>query len=222
MSASCTSRVRFRRDDHHRGPVGRERADLGDGHGIVGQDLEQEGLELVVGPVDLVDEQNRQRPVVVRDRLEEGTANEEALVVQLVLQPGRGVGRGEPGRLGRAQMEELAGVVPLVHGLGHIDALVALEPDQGTADPVGENPRDLGLADPGLTLQQERSGQVEGEEDGSGEALVGQVRVVTKRFGDLVDINDGTGIDDRHPGQVTDLGRRGLHPALPRGHSSTM
>ena len=38
-----------------------ERAELGHGDRVVGEDLEQERLELVVGAVDLVDEQHRRR-----------------------------------------------------------------------------------------------------------------------------------------------------------------
>ena len=58
MSASCTSRVRLRGDDDDRRHLGPHGAQLGHGHRVVGQHLEQERLELVVGPVDLVDEQH--------------------------------------------------------------------------------------------------------------------------------------------------------------------
>ena len=51
------------RGQHHdRPPLGADRADLGDRDLEVGEELEQEGLELVVGPVDLVDQQHRAAP----------------------------------------------------------------------------------------------------------------------------------------------------------------
>src|SRR5437763_6379212 len=49
--------VRGHDDDGRDGGV--EGAELGDGHRVVREDLQQEGLELVVGPVDLVDQQYR-------------------------------------------------------------------------------------------------------------------------------------------------------------------
>ena len=49
----------IRRQHHERRHFGSERPELGDRHRVVGQDLEQERLEFVVGPVDLVDDQHR-------------------------------------------------------------------------------------------------------------------------------------------------------------------
>ena len=46
------------REDHVRHVFGADRAELGDRHLEVGQDLEQERLEAVVGPIDLVDQQD--------------------------------------------------------------------------------------------------------------------------------------------------------------------
>ena len=53
-----------RGEDDRGGRLGADRADLGDRHLEVGQQLEQEGLELLVGAVDLVDEQHRRATVV--------------------------------------------------------------------------------------------------------------------------------------------------------------
>ena len=79
-----------RRDDDDRRLLGAERAELGNGDRVVGEDLEQERLELVVGAVDLVDEQDRRRGDaerlgLVRDRPEQRPLHEEALGVELVL-----------------------------------------------------------------------------------------------------------------------------------------
>ena len=56
-----------------------EHAELGHRDLVVGQDLEQEGLELVVGPVDLVDQQDRRRTVAVVDRPQQRPLDEEPL-----------------------------------------------------------------------------------------------------------------------------------------------
>ena len=163
-------------DDHPWRDESPERAELGHGHGVLGEDLEQEGLELVVGPVDLVDEQDRRRPVPVVDGGEKGPAHEETLGVDGVghLTGGRSI---RPGDLGRPQVQELAGVVPLVDGLRHVDALVALEPQQRPARPRRQHLGHLGLAHAGLALEQERALQGQGQEDGRGQALVGEVAV---------------------------------------------
>ena len=75
------------------GTIGAERPELGDGHGVVGEDLEQERLELVVGAVHLVDQQDRDRCGAAGgtsgDRRSSGPADEEPLGVELVLDLGR-------------------------------------------------------------------------------------------------------------------------------------
>ena len=58
MSASCSSRVRFEVSTTAGRRLARDRPDLGDRDLEVGEDLEQERLELVVGAVDLVDQQH--------------------------------------------------------------------------------------------------------------------------------------------------------------------
>ena len=56
-----------------------------------------------------------------------------------------------------------------------VDALVALEPDQPRARHSGQRLRHLGLAHPGLALQQQRLLERGREVDGSGEAPVGEI-----------------------------------------------
>ena len=56
--------------DGDRRTVGPYSPQLGDGDGELGEDLQQESLELVVGPVYLVDEQNRRHGPVVLQRLQ--------------------------------------------------------------------------------------------------------------------------------------------------------
>ena len=130
-----------------RGLLGPVQPELGDRDLPVREHLEQVGLELVVGAVDLVDEQHRRRALARLDRPQQRPLDEEALLVQLGLE---GVGR-PPGRLaaglGGPQVEELAAVVPVVDGLGGVDALVALQADQLAARPRRQHLGHLGLAD---------------------------------------------------------------------------
>src|SRR3546814_12785455 len=63
------------------------RAQLGHGDRPVGQQPPQERLELVVGPVDLVDEKDRRRTAGRGvERLEQRPADQEPFVVELVLE----------------------------------------------------------------------------------------------------------------------------------------
>ena len=74
-----------RREHHDRRHLGAHDAELGHRDRPVGEDLEQERLELVVGPVDLVDQQHRRDRAVVRERAQQRTLDEEPLGVELVL-----------------------------------------------------------------------------------------------------------------------------------------
>jgi hypothetical protein len=82
-----------RGEDHERALGGPDRPDLGDRHLEVGEELEQERLELVVGAVDLVDEQDRCNRVVVLDRVQQRPAQHELAAEHVV----DGVGRRRMG-----------------------------------------------------------------------------------------------------------------------------
>ena len=86
------------RDDDQRPAGGAHRAELGDRHLEVREELEQEGLELVVGAVDLVDQQHH-RPVVL-ERLEQRAADQERGREQLA-HLGAALGRAEGQQLAR-------------------------------------------------------------------------------------------------------------------------
>ena len=84
-----------RGDDHDRRDLGRGSVPSS---GTVidhsAEHLEEEGLELVVGPVELVDQQDRRRRAVCgRDGLQQGPAHEEPLGVELALESVRRSGR---------------------------------------------------------------------------------------------------------------------------------
>ena len=68
-----------RGDDHHRDMLGPERANLRHRDLEIGEDLEQERFELLIGTVNLVDEENGSPLVSGVDRLEEGPLEEKLL-----------------------------------------------------------------------------------------------------------------------------------------------
>ena len=111
------------------------------------------------------------------ERLEQRPAQEEAPREQLTL---------VDAALGRAQGEQLARVVPVVERLVNVDALVALQPDQARAGGAGQRLGDLGLADPGLALEQQRLPQLAGQEDGGRQGAVGEVALPAQRLADRV------------------------------------
>ena len=113
-----------RGQDHGRLAAGADRAELGDRDLEVREHLEQERLELLVGAVDLVDQEHDR--LVGVDRLEQRPANQELGPEQLVL--------GDGALLGGADVQQLPRVVPLVDGVGDVETLVALQPDQPRAE----------------------------------------------------------------------------------------
>ena len=102
-----------RGEDHDRRVRGPEGAELGDRDGRLGEQLEQERLELLVGAVDLVDEEHGRARARVLERLQErplrrGTRGAEQRLLLEVRAP----------RLREPDAEQLARVVPLVERLG--------------------------------------------------------------------------------------------------------
>ena len=166
-----------RREDHGGPPPRGDRAELGDRDLEVREHLEQEGLELLVGAVDLVDqEHDRLVPV---DRLEERPAD-EVLGPEELLLADRPLLRG-------ADVQQLARVVPLVDRVRDVEPLVALQPDQPRAEDGGERLRGLRLPDPRLALEQHGLRERERQEERGREPAVRQVVGPAKRLLELVD-----------------------------------
>ena len=67
------------------GCVARDRAELGDRHAGLGQQLEQERLEVVVGAVDLVDQQHRRPRAGVLERAQQRPADQVVGAEQVLL-----------------------------------------------------------------------------------------------------------------------------------------
>jgi hypothetical protein len=160
------------------GGLGGDRSQLGHGDAEIGEHLQQEGLELVVGAIDLVDEEHR--PLTGPDRVQQRPLDQELGSVQFRDVLAHLAGLQGPG------IEQLARVVPLVERLRGVDAFVALEPDQLRVEQPGERLAYFRLADPGLTLQEQGPLQLECEEDRRGEARVGEVRLRLERALDLL------------------------------------
>jgi hypothetical protein len=110
-------------------------------------------------------------------RLQQRTAYQELAVVEVALDAFP-IFAAEG--FGGANVEELAGVVPLVDGLVDVYALVALQADERRLEDSGENFGDLGLADPRLAFQEQWPSELEGEEDRGGQPLVRQVIVLSR------------------------------------------
>ena len=185
MSASCTSRVRF----EVRTTIGRTAAWIVPSSGTVTGQSESISSRNASNSSSARSTSSIRRtgggPAVDADRLEQRSPQEEPLVVQLGLDAVGAAPASCPLGLGGAQVDELAGVVPLVDAPGRRRCPRSTAGASAPAGDAGQGVGDLGLADAGLALEQQRAAQAEGEEHRGGEALVGQVAVGVERGGDL-------------------------------------
>jgi hypothetical protein len=160
----------IRREDDE-GPVhSLHRSDLGDGDLPIREHLEQEGLEGLVGPIEFIDQQHggpRRAECRQQRTLQQHLPRIQAL---------GGFGAiADRARFSQANMQQLSTHVPLVGRLRHIQALIALQPNQGRVHALRQHLGQLGLADAGLALQKERSTQLHRQEQGRGQTPVGQI-----------------------------------------------
>ena len=135
---------------------------------IVREHLEQQPLHLDVGLVDLVDEQHGR--LVAPDGREQRPGQQELLGEDVVvgLLPG---GVTAPG----LDPQQLLLVVPLVERPRLVEPLVALQAHQVRARRAGDRLGQLGLADAGRPLHQQRLLERAGEEGGRRGGPVGEV-----------------------------------------------
>ena len=145
-----------------------DRAQLGDRHLVVGEDLQQQGLGLDLDAVDLVDQQHDR--LGGPDRLQQRAGEQELVGEDVVvdLAPRVRVPVG-------LDAQQLLLVVPLVQRLGLVEALVALQADQAGAGHLGHRLGELRLARAGRALDEHRLAEPVGQEDDAGDALVGEV-----------------------------------------------
>ena len=163
--------VRGEDDDRHRRR--RDLAQLGDRDLEVGEQLQQHRLELLVGLVDLVDQQHDR--LGAGDRLHQRPRQQElgAEDVLLDVVPAALAAGLDP--------QQLLAVVPLVHRLRLVEPLVALQAHQLAAGRARERLRQLGLADPRRALDQDRLAELLGEVGDQRRRLVGEVADLRQR-----------------------------------------
>ena len=183
-----------RREDDDGRHLRAQGADLRHGDRRLREHLEEEGLELLVGAVHLVDQQHGGLRAGMLERLQQRPLDEVLAGEERLLLQARALGLGHP------DAEQLARVVPLVEGLGRIDALEALQPDERRAQHAGQRLGGLGLADARLALEQQRLGKPHGAEQRRGQALLGEVVVLGELRDERVRIGDLLG--EAHGGQA--------------------
>ena len=176
----------------------KEGADLRDGDLELREQLEQDCLERLVGAVHLVDEQHDR--LLGPDRIQQRPHRQEALgEEQALLGRHRVDGLGQvvrvPQQLGDLvaqdlRVEQLLAVVPVVQRLGLVLTLVALQAHQAPAGGQRERLGQLGLADPGRALQEQRLVEPGQQEHARREPLVGKVAVLGEPTDDLVNVGE--------------------------------
>ena len=158
-----------RGDDHDRRRRGAHRAEFGDRHLEVGQDLEEEGLEGFVGAVEFIDEQDGG---LALQRLEQRAGLQEAAVVDAAFQRlAVRLARG----FGEADRHQLLRVVPLIGRGREVEPVIALQPDKVARQHLRQHLRDLGLAGPRFAFEEERPAHAQREMHRGGQRAVGDI-----------------------------------------------
>jgi hypothetical protein len=151
--------------------------ELGNRYLEVRQQLEQHRLELLIGLVDLVDQQHD--GLLGGDRVHQRPREQKLLAEDVVLHL---VPAGAPA-LG-LDAQQLLAVVPLIQGLGLVEALVALEPDEPSVEDLRQRLGELGLADTRRTLDEDRLAELVCEEGDERGRLRGKVADLAQTLGD--------------------------------------
>jgi len=143
------------------------------------------------------------------DRLQQRPLDQEAFAVQI---PPRLVLIDRAAGFPYPQLENLPRIVPLVDRVRDVEPFIALEPDQIGVERRGDGGRQRGLADAGFTFEEERAMQAQRQEDGNGEAVVGDVVL---RGQTLLQVLDGAAEDADLPRGSIARGRRLLRVRAP-------
>ena len=168
-------------EHHHRLFLRPHHAELRDAELEVAEQLEQEGLERLIGAVQLVDQQHRRRQIRI-DGGEQRAAEQKFAAIDA-----GGKLCAPAGRLAQADRHQLAGMVPFIGGSGEVQPVIALQPHQAPAKPGGENLGDLGLAGAGLAFKEERALHGERQMHRGGELPVGDIALGGQQRGGLGD-----------------------------------
>ena len=155
-------------------------AELRDRDLEVGEHLQEHRLELLVGLVDLVDQQHHR--LGGGDRAHQRPCEQELLAEDVLLHRLPASVRG----LG-LDPQELLAVVPLVQRLRLVQALVALQPHELAVEIQRERLRELGLADARRPLDEHGLAELGREERDERGRLAGQVSDRAQARGDICD-----------------------------------
>ena len=175
------------RGQHHHGRLGgADGPALGNRDREVGEEFEQEGLELAVGPVDLVEQE---KPLPRHLKREKKRAGDRILVgVEVHVRVAR-----------LANREHLARELPFVKSRGRVNPLVALQPDQLPPEHGGERLRRFRLPHTWRAFEQERLAESKGKLGGGREPVVGDVLGVAHRARDRIrSVEPGDAAADGH------------------------
>src|SRR4051812_25130733 len=169
-----------RREQHDRPGARLEDAELRDRDLEVAEELEQHRLELLVGLVDLVDQQDDR--LLRRDRAHQRALEQELLAEDVVLHllPARALGLG-------LDAQELLAVVPLVERFRLVEALVALQAHEAAPEVLRQRAGELRLADAGRTLDEDRLAELRGQVGDERGRLAWEVADGAQARGDVVD-----------------------------------
>ena len=168
----------IRREDDERRLARAHGAELGDRDLKFREQFEQISFELLVGAIDLVDEEHGRTRSRRVDRLQQRPLDQKRFAVQLAT-GARAVDRA--GGLEDAQLEELPRVVPLVHGVRDVETLIALESDEIGTERRGNGAGERGLADAGFALEEQRTPETESQEQRDREPSIGDVMLCGER-----------------------------------------
>ena len=136
------------------------------------QQLEEESLELLVGAIDLVDQQDGRTRALRIDGLQQRPLDEKGLAIELAP---RALAIERVGGVENAQLEQLSRVVPLVQRVADVEPLVALQANEIGVERGRHRAGQRGLADAGLALEEQRPLQAKREKQGDRQAAVRHV-----------------------------------------------
>ena len=156
-----------------------ECAQLRDGDLVVAQQFQQKSLKFFVRPVQLVNQQHRRPVASLVDGFQQGPLDQKLLTEQV--NAGIVAVHVAATSLHQTNFQQLTSVVPLVHGVVYVQALVALQAYQVGLQPRCQRAGDLRFPDSGLALQKQRSLQFQRQKDGDGQPPVGDVCLVAQQ-----------------------------------------
>jgi hypothetical protein len=174
-----------RGQDHERRLAGANRPELGNRDLKLRQELEQVSFEFLIGPIDLVDQQDRGPRSGRVDGLQQRPFDEERICVQLA--PGRRAIDGLRG-LEDPELEELAWIIPFVDGVADVEAFVALQTNQVGAECAGDGGRERRLPDSRFAFKEQRTAKPKRQKERHRETVVGHIMLACQA---LLQLRDG-------------------------------